>query len=514
MMIKTFDGTEALRSECRYIKGAFYIKDKQCFFIKDKWYRINSNLIIFDHELESWVLVSEFKGVIGLVNYLNDKFVYGAFTRNPTKNLILGCDIRNYCPVDLPISLANHPARGRYVLDINVLKKSPYLFVENISTGRLSFIKESSSIIIAMGDKGNRADYEFRREYNVKRAPEILLYTYKQFPPSQYLTGDWGKFLPYSFGIEFETNKGFINENYVLQTGLVPLHDGSISGIEFATVPLSGTQGLNRLIDQCRVLQTYTMINEQCSTHLHLGGVKVRPDIVLALYRLGYLIQTEIYSMFPKAFEHTHTFKNQAKDYCNKLPNFSFATANQNSLKVYKELLSSIYKYEWAPGTSLFPDTHPEDLEENHKWRVESRYYYKNLVPLIFNTNRTVEFRIHIATLNPDKLINWIFICQAILKFAENNVSLLLNPRLLRKNFSLQRIITEAYPLEIADYLLKYVDWRKQMTADFEAQGDSIGKLEIQKDATLPVAPHLQSIFWNSNTFNHGKYAEPIRVNC
>ena len=46
--------------------------------------------------------------------------------------------------------------------------------------------------------------------------------------------------LPYTFGIEFETAGGFLPQHRLYELGLIPLRDGSITGIEFATVVLKG----------------------------------------------------------------------------------------------------------------------------------------------------------------------------------------------------------------------------------------------------------------------------------
>ena len=53
--------------------------------------------------------------------------------------------------------------------------------------------------------------------------------------------------LPYTFGLEFETAGGFLPQHRLYELGLIPLRDGSITGIEFATVVLQGNKGLNLL---------------------------------------------------------------------------------------------------------------------------------------------------------------------------------------------------------------------------------------------------------------------------
>lgn len=86
-IVTTFDGSTALRGDCRYIKGNFYIKNKQCFLINNKWNRINNGIIYYDHYTEEWntlrdnreysidtvVDVKDSKMVIGEVNKLNSR---------------------------------------------------------------------------------------------------------------------------------------------------------------------------------------------------------------------------------------------------------------------------------------------------------------------------------------------------------------------------------------------------------------------------------------------------------
>lgn len=54
-----------------------------------------------------------------------------------------------------------------------------------------------------------------------------------------------------------------------------------------------------------------------------------------------------------------------------------------------------------------------------NKWDRHSRYFWLNLQNMIFSKRGTAEFRLHTATLNAQKMINWLFICNAIVKYAE-----------------------------------------------------------------------------------------------
>lgn len=84
-----------------------------------------------------------------------------------------------------------------------------------------------------------------------------------------------------------------------------------------------------------------------------------------------------------------------------------------------------------------------------------------NLVSLIFSENRTVEFRLHTPTFNSEKIINWTYICSALLYYAENESYNILSD--LKKSYSFNEIISEVYKNneELRDNLINYMYSRK-----------------------------------------------------
>jgi hypothetical protein len=97
----TFDGTEALRKDCRFIKGNYYIKEKQCFCIKDKWYRINSEYIVYDHRKDKYILKSESGRLLyGITNILSTNTIeFGHFSRKESE-LYFSFQGELYCLLD------------------------------------------------------------------------------------------------------------------------------------------------------------------------------------------------------------------------------------------------------------------------------------------------------------------------------------------------------------------------------------------------------------------------------
>lgn len=87
--VTTYDGSTALRKDCRFIKGDFFIKNKQCFLVDGRWYRINSGKIVFDHECKAWVIKDQSlhlnHGIVECSAIGNLSFGY--FTPNSNKNV-------------------------------------------------------------------------------------------------------------------------------------------------------------------------------------------------------------------------------------------------------------------------------------------------------------------------------------------------------------------------------------------------------------------------------------------
>ena len=121
----------------------------------------------------------------------------------------------------------------------------------------------------------------------------------------------------YTFGLEFETSEGYVPENICYRDGLIPLRDGSISGLEYSTVVLQGNEGLSLLAQQINTLKRYTSFNKECSLHVHLGGFPLEPEKIWNLYRLLYRLQSVIGSLVPPLTFKSSQYKASGKDYCN-----------------------------------------------------------------------------------------------------------------------------------------------------------------------------------------------------
>jgi hypothetical protein len=99
---------------------------------------------------------------------------------------------------------------------------------------------------------------------------------------------------------------------------------------------------------------------------------------------------------------------------------------------------------------------------------------------------KTVEFRIHVPSKNPIKIMNWIFICTAIVKYAEYLQSQNIEMETIR-NVTLNDIIRKVYPYKMSSYLSTYIDYRKTMRSKDDTFNDFTGEREVNEDMQYTV---------------------------
>jgi hypothetical protein len=474
-IITTFDKTPAVRKNCKYIQGQFYIKDRQCFYIENQWNRINNGKIIFDYETTQWIKKSSAllrEGIVEINKEGGEKIIYGYYTPNPLKNIIVGANNFNGVP------------NGTDCISEEVATKLG--LVEAIIDGRFYQNSELSAqdveVLKTKIVPQRNSTYRFPFEYSSGRMiPEFIPTFQKHFSPITKLINTHRlKFLSkYTWGVEFETSKGTIPERFLWPNGLIACRDGSISGFEYVTIPLQGKKGIQAIYNSCALLQKYTAINANNALHIHVGNYPISMKSIIAIYRLGTRIQNEIYSMFPAYYHDTAIFKH--KSYCGPLKNISSSLSDYKNVfyKLYEQI-SGGYPFEAFDGRE-----HPMDRSGNHKWNINPRYKYLNIIPLIFGNKRTVEFRVHTPTANPNKVIYWLFILIAILEFARKHQNELIANR-ISIDTSLDYMITEHYSGDrtLASNLIEYIKLRKTW---FAQEADPDGKREISADSTFNI---------------------------
>lgn len=244
--------------------------------------------------------------------------------------------------------------------------------------------------------------YNFKRHYEAIESFELfngrqIIDTFENI----------GKYLNYTFGLEFETKGGYIPEDKCFEAGLIPLRDGSIPGLEYSTTILKGCEGINQLKLALPYLRKYTGYNKSCSLHMHLGGFPLDPKKIWKLYKFIYKFQFLIQPYISEYAFNTKYFKDNEKDYCKKLPLY----------RSFNQFFKSIAGNDFLGD---FFQPHPNDRFHEAKWRIPSRYYLCNFVNLLcYDKNKTVEFRFLHPTFNFNRIVLWMLIFNAILYNAE-----------------------------------------------------------------------------------------------
>ena len=238
----------------------------------------------------------------------------------------------------------------------------------------------------------------------------------------------------FSFGLEFETTRGRLSDAIVKKTGLIPLRDGSISGIEYVTVPLRGEKGLQTIIEAVTELNKRTVFDDSCSMHLHIGNVPRTKEFILAFVKTTLAIQEEIYTMFP--LYKKYNFKVKNKNYSKPYPTFDLlsrldskidASNIDKNFNIIYEHLSMGEPFRNVGYNLENVKNHPADREGRQKWNVATRYYIHNLIPLIFGNKQTIEFRIHTPTSDINKVMSFVMMNTLIVNYVVRNTAAILN---------------------------------------------------------------------------------------
>jgi hypothetical protein len=270
---------------------------------------------------------------------------------------------------------------------------------------------------------------------------------------------------------------GYIPQEKCFRDGLIPLRDGSITGIEYSTVVLKGNKGLNLLKQQLDTLKEYTSFNKECALHVHLGGFPVDPTYIYILHYIWCQIQRELISnryVPPYTFD-TDKYKNNGKSYC-KRANLCF-----NFNELYTENVGLPYL-----GNLYQP--HPKDINKSAKWNIKARYQALNLINMLcYEGPKTVEFRFLRPSYNYEKIELWLYILNALLLAAEklakrwkaegNCIPDKIYEWLSTNTMiNLPRIFNLAYPEEIVKYLKIKLTLLRIATKNQIANGDNIGR--------------------------------------
>lgn len=325
--------------------------------------------------------------------------------------------------------------------------------------------------------------YQFPKHYEAAESFDIFKGMQEPLEDKEY---PLSKHLKYTFGVEFETSMGYIPQEICFRDGLIPLRDGSISGIEYSTVVLEGNRGLNLLRQQCNTLKTFTEFNKECALHIHMGGYPVDPTYIFALYCVWYFVERELTRkhIIPSLSFNTANYKANGKDYCYKLD----------------ELCSFEDLYSLVTGRPFMGDlhqAHPADVEKRAKWNIKSRYKGLNLVNMLcYKGPKTVEFRFLRPTFNFRKITLWLYILNAVLEYARHYAyrwkaeHLCSTDKMLMSMQNdycgLRALLRKVYDDETCSFVDGELNLLQYITEAQESNGDKCGRDVFFEDRFMP----------------------------
>lgn len=321
--------------------------------------------------------------------------------------------------------------------------------------------------------------YAINREYEAEKHIDLF-----ENDTSLNLTEDtmysYSSELNHSFGIEFETAAGYVSEKKCFELGLIPLRDGSISGVEYSTIPMIGNSGLCLLKRQLEELKKSTYTNKECSVHMHLGGYPVTPKSIFILHTLWYYVQDYVLHYIPAYSYRTDAFKRNGKNYCGIV----------NHFKTFKDM------YQFYTGQKYMGDLyqpHPADIEKRAKWNIKTRYFNCNFINMLcYNSAKTVEFRFLTPTYSFDKLSTFLLIFNGILRYGEKlykQLSKCTDEEIIRtiknlddnNDLSIKSIMQEIYSEETSNMILNNLEKLEWLKETQNNVGDNCGsRLDIE----------------------------------
>ncbi len=432
-VITTVGGQKEYARNCKYIQEKYYRKDDEVFEVAGQWYRVVTGKIVLDHEKKEWVLKSNHGLLTGIVSFEKGAAITGSFS----PNLYTNCKV------------AHRDFGNVTCINSDILRDNGY--IEDVATCRW-FDKKTltSADIKRLATVRNEVNHH-NKGYNIEdNAVEFdrKKQSYAAFPTK--ISKDVRKYGKYiggvTYGAEIETSEGNLPDAFQYQTGIVICRDGSISSAEYVTVPMSGPKGIQNLVNISKELVGRTNIDMGCSLHYHIGNISLDRLHLITLYLLGYKVQDDVFKMFP--YYKTDHRGVKKKNYCQKLKKMSIHPLKDFSKEGYAQYIEEVYVRIYT----FLSDGHPPDNGNNRrllqhpiaqKFNRPSRYYWLNLQNMIFSERGTAEFRLHTATTNSVKMTAWLFMCVAMVKYAEANV---------------QTILSEAGKVDFVDVLNYYRD--------------------------------------------------------
>lgn len=273
-------------------------------------------------------------------------------------------------------------------------------------------------------------NYPIKRSYNFSKLglkPKEILVKYDS---------DYEFIRQFTFGFEYETSVGNVPWLVLQDLNLVPLYDGSITGHEYVTFPLT-YEKLPIVKNHLNVLEHYTNFDKNCSLHVHFGNFPINQEDIVRLVKLWRYFQWDLAKYLPYWSYAVENYKSNGKAYNKPL-------AISNLVSFYERYTGNRFE---DNNSFYLPNVY--DANEIRKWEVQGRYYNMNIMHLISGKeHKTVEFRFLSPTTNYDEIKWYILVLGAFLRYVIESKTR------VYKDISVQKVITYVFPKDLSDKLL------------------------------------------------------------
>lgn len=477
-VVTTVSKEKEYRKNCKFIRQEYYVINKQCFEIEGKWRRYNDSNVVYDWENGTYALKGYNNQLIqGIIKNKNGVLELGYFTHNPYNNV-----------------LTNSSKFGNiYAISEEALGKD---WFEDLSTHIWFYRRELTPNTVTAKKTIKNSENPAARGYNIEDnvldfKQKVGLYEdYKVHinPQIKLLSKYLGDI---TFGCEFELALGCLPIHLQNRYGVVPCRDGSLNGgMELVTIPMFGAKGLQTIVNLSDDLKIRGEVNFDCSFHIHFGNIGTDKLSVISLYKLCRNLQEELFSMFP--YYKTDPSGIKQKNYTRKLQKLNIGSLKDISKDAYEAYLldswNKLFNFYAEKSTTLEKfNKKTREHPIHNKWQRSSRYYYFNFMNLFFTHRHTLEARLHGPTTNKDKVVNWLLICIAIIRYSQKYAkSIITNDRTISLKEVLE-IYPTLYPQDknahfLSKYLYNYFVERQTLCKKDLNNGDYTSNWDIADD--------------------------------
>jgi len=500
--VTTVSGKLMARSKTRRMRtGEYYAIGRRkvensgdCYKIGDKYYAFSKGKIAWDHENKQYELKSNM--IQGIVTTSRKE---GYFTSN-NKNVVChinGGDVKralNYIVAE-KAGFNEKFSNGEFY-DSN-WKKNSIQKIERPSSRYKDSLPYSCADLIAGAEK------LYKKNFSITAKDRFIEKTY---------LSNKSVLDKYTFGVEFETTAGMIPQRVFERLGIIPVRDGSITGIEYVTIPLNGLNGLYTLKEFMDELKKRTTSDYTCSMHIHVSGMERNNENILAMFKFFHDIQDSVYSVFPLYKKNNMGAKR--KNYTSPLSSRVFSRMN-NKCKTKSDIVSDMEKLIYylsakAPGYEKVKleqiKEHPSDPNNSRKWQVVSRYVWCNLIPIIFSNKKTVEFRIFTMPDNTEKMVYMLLMTLYLIDFAIKHSATILEFPQKVEGYNLFRVLNST---KGAQATYRFFSDRKEMV---EALQLHKGLLINESDIPTKFTENFRRTLGNDEGVVRGETPRPINL--